>query len=161
EDRPPVERGEALPVELEGHRQHRAGRLPVDLPARLPVVGDGGDPGVLEDGGVELRGLLGSTIEPETRRDPLGRLHEHPPDSARRGGRSDPASRMVVGPRARSTDRKRNGSTAPPEDISSLTPAATPPPGLGYHRPRSPGPRRRSACERRTSAWLVPASSCR
>ena len=62
-----VDADEPLSVELELHGHDRA-RL-----ARpgLGVVGDADDARVLEDGGVEVRGLLGLGVEPQARGDPL------------------------------------------------------------------------------------------
>ena len=67
EMRSAVQRHEALACELEPHAHHRACFLAVDLPAFIGIVGYGVDLGVLENGGVKLRGLLGLGIEPQAR----------------------------------------------------------------------------------------------
>src|SRR2546428_11608917 len=62
-----VQRHEVLSIELEGDGHHRS------LRARpgLAISRDTDDPGVLEDRGVEPRGLLGLRVEPQERGDLL------------------------------------------------------------------------------------------
>src|SRR5437763_6409165 len=62
-----VEREELLPVELEGDGHHGSRRT--GCPLR--ITGNAGDLRVLEDGGVELRCLLGLAVEPQERGDLL------------------------------------------------------------------------------------------
>ena len=65
-NRPAVEGCEALAVEFEDDSEDRPRRLAVDFAARFRVVGDRGDLRIRKDAGVELRGLFGPIIEPET-----------------------------------------------------------------------------------------------
>ena len=67
EDRAAVERGECLPVQLEGHGHDRSGRLAVDLPPGFAVARDVPDLRVLEDADIERGGLLGLIVEPQDR----------------------------------------------------------------------------------------------
>ncbi|MCY1456064.1 hypothetical protein D9M71_732590 [compost metagenome] len=69
EDRPAVEGGEALAVQLEADCQHRARFLAMDFPARLAVMADGGDLRVGKDADVEIGGGLGLVVEPQARGD--------------------------------------------------------------------------------------------
>ena len=75
EHRAAVERGEGLPAELEFHgHDHSRGSF-VDFVARFSVPHGVDDPGIVEDGGVELRRLFGLCVEPQTWRDLLSLLH--------------------------------------------------------------------------------------
>src|SRR5262249_44248493 len=65
EVRAAVEGHEPLALDLELHGHDRSSRPAVDLEALLAVAADAEDLGVLEDGHVELRGLLGLAVEPQ------------------------------------------------------------------------------------------------
>jgi hypothetical protein len=66
--RPAVDRPKRLVVELEGDVDHRR----IGVRSDVAVAIDMGHPGVGEHRKVELDGLLGIAVEPETRRDRLG-----------------------------------------------------------------------------------------
>ena len=71
ENRPAIECGEALAVELERHDHHTAGLLPVHFLPGLAVVGDLRDLRVFEDARVKPCGLFGLVVKPETGNDLL------------------------------------------------------------------------------------------
>jgi hypothetical protein len=81
EHRPAVERGEPLSVQLEFHGQHRSRRSSVTLLARFAVPGNVSNLGILEDAGIELRGLFALVVEPQTRGDLGMSFHGVPPGS--------------------------------------------------------------------------------
>src|SRR5262249_774680 len=90
EERPAVERGERLAVELELDGQDRAGGAPVDLVAGFAVAADRDDARVLEDARVVAGGLLGFVVEPQAGRDAMDACHMVPswPLVARPAGKS-------------------------------------------------------------------------
>jgi hypothetical protein len=61
---PPLS-AERLAADLELDGQHRAFRLAMYLLALFPVAADAPDPGILEDGRIELRCFLGLGVEPQ------------------------------------------------------------------------------------------------
>src|SRR5262249_62135134 len=71
EVRPAVERGEVLPVELEGHGHDRPLRPAGGLGGLVGVAVDALDPGIRKYRHVEAGGLLGPVVEPEERGDSL------------------------------------------------------------------------------------------
>src|SRR5258708_6440608 len=77
EMRAAVERQEFLPFELELHGHHRSRLLAVNLESLFSIAADFPDFGILEDGSVKFRRLLGLRVEPQARRDLLCReLHD-------------------------------------------------------------------------------------
>src|SRR6516165_10086336 len=75
--RPAVQRQEFLPFDLELHGHDRSGLLAVNLESLFSIAADLSDFGILEDGSVKFRRLLGLRIEPQAGRDFLRRyLHD-------------------------------------------------------------------------------------
>src|SRR5262249_49862969 len=72
EERPAVERGERLAVELELDGQDRAGGAPVDLVAGFAVAADRDDARVFEDTRVVAGGVPRFAVEPQGRRHAMG-----------------------------------------------------------------------------------------
>src|SRR5215470_5775061 len=71
EERPAVERGEVLPVELEGHGHDRPLRPAGGLGGLVGIAVDALDPGIRKYRHVEAGSLLGPVVEPEERGDSL------------------------------------------------------------------------------------------
>src|SRR5262249_22913267 len=69
EMRAAVESQEFLPFDFELHGHDRSGLLPVNLESLFSVAADFSDRGILEDGGIKFRRLLGLRIEPQAGRD--------------------------------------------------------------------------------------------
>src|SRR5262249_10538773 len=80
EMRAAVEGDKLLPGDLELRGHDRSRRFSVNLVSLFPVAADPADPGILEDGNVEPRRLLGLRVEPQAGRDLLrGDRHSCPP----------------------------------------------------------------------------------
>ncbi|MNZ98517.1 hypothetical protein D3C78_1178010 [compost metagenome] len=69
EQRPAIEAGETLPVELEADGHDRTLGPAVELESGVAVMGDGSDFRVVEDRAIELRRLFGLIVEPQAGRE--------------------------------------------------------------------------------------------
>src|SRR5690606_16055906 len=65
ENRPTVQCGEGLSIQLEGHDHHRTRRAAMMLLPRHAIAGDGGDFRIPEYRDIEIGGFFGLMVEPK------------------------------------------------------------------------------------------------